>query len=233
MFNQEGHRARFFDGCDRLDIQRPDWRKVIDNLEKRGGASGEQFLRARVLRTSGEGVLGELKGSNSRTVLSIAPAAAPPDSVRVALASWVRDENSPLAGVKCASYAENLLALQRAGELGMDELLFLNSKGLWSEGTTSNGFLVTDGKLVTPDLGSGCLPGTMRAMVLSWAEEMGVLTEERPIGRQELESAPEIFLTSAIRGVVPVVERDGVKLTVGDVTNSLRDRWRGAVGIPR
>ncbi len=134
--------------------------------------------------------------------------------------------------MKSTSYADHLSALCFAKEQqGVDELLFGNSKGDWSEGTTSNGFAVLEGRLVTPSLDSGCLPGTMRAQVLAWAGELGIETEERSIPMEELGSASEMFLTSAIRGVVPVVKCNGVSLPVGGLTTRLREVWRARAGL--
>jgi branched-subunit amino acid aminotransferase/4-amino-4-deoxychorismate lyase len=167
-----------------------------------------------------------LQGDDAQTVLSLMPWDAPPESVRVAFAGWSRDERSPLAGIKCLSYAENLLALDLARATpDVDEFLFANSCGYWCEGTTSNGFAVIGGRLVTPSLQSGCLPGTMRVCVMEWAEALGIDCEERSIPVSEVAGATELFLTSAIRGVVPVVGCDGRQLPVGPITTRLRHEW--------
>lgn len=231
IFNRDAHVSRMALGCGRLGILAPDWDRVEDAVRSHCGEVAEGFVRGRVMRTAGEGGLGQLGAGGERTVLSLARWDTPPESLRVASAPWIRDERSPLAGCKCTSYADSLMALRLAKQSGVDEFLFANSVGVWSEGTTSNGFAVIDGQLVTPSLDSGCLPGTMRANILRWAGSLGLSAEESSISLAELGAATEMFLTSAIRGVVPVIEFDGRAMQVGPVTTALRKEWRSQIGL--
>jgi branched-subunit amino acid aminotransferase/4-amino-4-deoxychorismate lyase len=230
IFNSEAHRCRLSSGCEQLGMNFPDWVLIEKVIATRATEFSETRLRARLMRTAGAGSLDRLTGDKPQTVLTLVPWVEPPESLRVATAEWIRDERSPLTGVKCSSYAGNLIALQQAKEAGVDELMFANSRDEWCEGTTSNGFLVVDECLVTPSLDSGCLPGTMRAQILQWAGEMGIEAQERPVPMWEMNRAPEMFLTSAIRGVVPVVERGGM-LQVGRITSRLRAKWRASIGL--
>lgn len=81
-----------------------------------------------------------------------------------------------------------------------------NTVGNVCEGTGSNVFLALDGRLVTPPLSSGCLPGVTRALLL---EELGGLAVEQDVALAQLSQADELFLTSATRDVQPVVSLDG------------------------
>ncbi|MBK1827480.1 aminotransferase class IV [Haloferula rosea] len=228
------HRQRMEDGCERMGLRCPDWRVVAEAIQQHSAEFEDGMLRGRVMRSAGEGGLASDHGENEKTVLTLVPWTEGPRRLKVATAPWARDERSPLAGVKCTSYAENLMALRMAaGQGDLDELLFANSKGDWCEGTTSNGFAVIGGELVTPSLDSGCLPGTMRSKVLRWASELGIPCRERRIPMQELGEASEIFLTSAIRGVVPVVEFDQKPWPEGEVCRGLQGRWRRLVGLDR
>lgn len=179
--------------------------------------------RLRIALSAGEGDLVNLKqGWNSLVWILAAPAPAPPESVALATASFPRNEASPLAGIKCASYAENLVALDQARRSGVDELLFYNTKGELCEGTTSNVFLVMQGKVFTPPLSSGCLPGTMRARVIAKCRELGIPVAEEILTAAHLGAAGEVFMTSATRGVVPVREIDRAAYPAGDLTVRLR-----------
>ena len=225
------HMQRMEAGCGRMGLRCPDWTVVAEAVQQHSAEFEDGMLRGRVMRSAGEGGLRTDHGENEKTVLSLVPWTEGARSLRVATAPWARDERSPLAGMKCTSYAENLMALRLAASQGnCDELLFANSRGDWCEGTTSNGFAVIGGELATPSLDSGCLPGTMRSKVLRWASEMGIPWQERRIPMQELGEASEIFLTSAIRGVVPVVEFDGKRWPKGEVCGRLQGRWRQLVG---
>ncbi len=105
-------------------------------------------------------------------------------------------------------------ALARAG-LGADvhEGLLVDAGGAFLEGLSSNFFGVREAELRTA--GEGVLPGVTRRRVLELAA--GLLTVRlEPIGRGSLEEIGEAFLTSASRGVLPVVKIDGRTIGSGD-----------------
>ncbi|MBB5352076.1 branched-subunit amino acid aminotransferase/4-amino-4-deoxychorismate lyase [Haloferula luteola] len=194
------HGERLLEGCRVLDLAVPDWSEVIDAIEVRlAGHRGR--WRVRVARTAGAGSLNRLRGRGERTYVTVAPCADVPLTLRVATASWARNESSPLRGVKCLSYAENLLALDEARRGGVDELIFFNTRGELCEGATTNVYLEIQGQLQTPPLTSGCLPGTFRRGLLESGR-----AEERVLTRREVGAAERIFLSSATRGLVRVSE---------------------------
>ena len=130
--------------------------------------------------------------------------------MRAVMSPIRRDERSPLARVKSLSYLDNVLARRGAALAGADEALLLNTKGALADATGANLFVVLGGALFTPDLASGALPGTVRACVLEQlAPALGIPAAERPIGPEELALADEAFLTSALLGVMPLVEVGG------------------------
>jgi branched-chain amino acid aminotransferase len=114
------------------------------------------------------------------------------------------NSTSPLAGVKSCNYLEKIIAKDEAKQLGFDEAIQLNERGEITSACTANVFWSRDGKLFTPSLATGCLPGTTREFIL---ENMDC--EEVESGIEELQTADEIFLTSAGIGVVQVAEFEG------------------------
>ena len=99
-------------------------------------------------------------------VIALAPMDPWPESTKVAVVPWPRNERGALAGLKTTSYAENVVALAYAKRLGAGEALFADTRGRLSEGTGSNVFVVLGDRLVTPALTTGCLAGVTRALVL-------------------------------------------------------------------
>jgi para-aminobenzoate synthetase/4-amino-4-deoxychorismate lyase len=95
----------------------------------------------------------------------------------------------------CRERYERLYAEARAE--GFDEIVFLNERGEVTEGAISNLFILLEGKLFTPPLSSGVLPGVFRPHLL----EMDATSEERVLHLQDLESADGIFLCNAVRGM--------------------------------
>ncbi|QJE94877.1 aminotransferase class IV [Luteolibacter luteus] len=197
--------------------------EAISGLLKRQ-ALDQGRARVRIALSAGEGDLSDLKqGWNSLVWITASAAPEPPQSVMLATAAFPRNEASPLAGIKCASYAENLVALDEARRKGVDEMLFYNTKAELCEGTTSNVFLVMQGKVYTPPLSSGCLPGTMRALVIAKCRELGIEVAEEVLTAAHVGAADEVFITSATRGVVVVRQIDHVAYhTSSDLTERIR-----------
>jgi len=186
----------------------------------------QERARIRLAITAGEGALNDLRlGADAMIWMQCSPVGFPPEQQHVMVTEWKRNEKSPLVGLKSASYAENLLALQDANQQGFDEVLFFNTADELCEGAMSNVFLVKDGKLMTPNLSSGCLPGVTRAVVIDLAAELGLSPKECSLRRSDLDQADELFMTSSTKGVVPVMLLGDRELHLGAVTSQLRVAW--------
>jgi para-aminobenzoate synthetase/4-amino-4-deoxychorismate lyase len=92
-----------------------------------------------------------------------------------------------------------------ADTLGADEVIYLNENGELAEGSRTSIFIERDGKLLTPRLAAGVLPGTLRAALI----DEGRAVEAR-LTIQDLNGATEIYLGNSVRGLVraePLVPR--------------------------
>ncbi len=87
--------------------------------------------------------------------------------------------------------------LAKARAEGCDEVLFLNEHGELTEGAISNIFLQREGKLLTPPLASGVLPGIYRRHLL----ETNPTAEEHILTPHDLDTAEAIFLCNSVRGL--------------------------------
>ena len=134
---------------------------------------------------------------------------------KAALSSLRRNSQSPLSRLKSTCYMENILARMEARAAGYDEAILLNERGYVSEGSTSNIFLVTKGKLVTPSLESGVLPGITREAVLEIAQASNIKTVERQVELKELIEAEEAFITNSILELMPLTCFDGKPIGTG------------------
>ncbi len=225
------HFRRLESGCHRLGIDAPDAGAVERELGSALEGIAAPRARVRVMQTAGAGGLRELAGRTGRTILSVEALGAVPDSIEVATSPWPRNEGSPVAGVKCSSYAESLIALDHARRAGVDELIFPNTRGMLCEAATANVFVVTGGSVVTPPVSSGCLSGTTRGRILEWAGSLGISSEERPVSMDEAREADELFLTSATRGVVWVSRWDDRAYADRRVTARLRQAFEDSLGL--
>lgn len=226
------HLARLRQSCERLgwSLDFPNFEETAAELLARNGLSSGR-ARLRLIVTAGSGPHDDLTPGADRLIwLSAFPGGDPPESTTLCLSPWPRNERSPLAGLKTACYAENLVALDHARRRGFQETVFLNTAGQICESATANVFLVNDGVVLTPSLDSGCLPGIGREVVCDLAAAHGIPCEQRALVLADLRSADEIFLTSSTRGPMAVTRFEERVLIPGTVTAALRKLWLSETG---
>ncbi len=202
-FAVDRHIKRLRKSCDGLGIAFPDegtLRNAIDSVSQANGEIAQGRMRITV--TSGNGPLGSDRINISPTlVISVAAQKPWADSSEVLLVPWIKNEKSPLVGLKTTSYAENVFALEAAHEKGFSEAVFLSGQGLLSEGTGSNIFIVKNGEVLTPGTNSGLLEGITRELVLEWSTFPIFIKD---LTEDDLFEADEVFITSSTRDVHPV-----------------------------
>jgi branched-chain amino acid aminotransferase len=188
--------------------------------------------RLRITVTGGPAPLGSDRGEAIPTVIVAGSALAPwSESVAVATVPWPRNERGALTGLKTISYGENVRALAHAAELGAGEAIFANTRGELCEGTGTNVFVVTGGRLRTPPASAGCLLGVTRALVLELAGDLGLEAGEEDLSLVTLAAADEAFLTSSTREVQAISAVDGAMLppAPGPVTTELAAAFKALV----
>lgn len=152
-------------------------------------------------------------GGEERTSLSIIVAERRPipANFKLTVSPHRINTTSPLVGIKSCNYLDHLLAWEEASKRGFHEAIRLSERGEIASACMANVFWEKGGKLFTPSLATGCLPGTTREYIL---ESIGC--EEVAVGIEELNEADRIFLTSAGIGVVKVAEAGGRELDTSD-----------------
>ncbi len=130
-----------------------------------------------------------------------------------------------LAGIKHLNRLENVLAAAECADA--DEGLLLDCGGLIIEGVRSNVFLVSRGRLITPDLSRCGVAGVQRDRVIACAGKLGMTTEVRDVGLEELRAADELFLTNSVFGLWPVSQFQTRRWTSFDVAGRIRTALEG------
>ena len=105
-----------------------------------------------------------------------------------------------------------MLALSEARAQGADDALMLNTRGTIACASAANLFIIRDGRLETPPIGDGALPGTMRALVLSMAKQAGLAPVETSLAISSLAAADHVFLTNSLSRLTEAGHCDGVPL---------------------
>jgi branched-chain amino acid aminotransferase len=163
------------------------------------------YGRLRYMVTGGAGPLGSDRRDSPLTyIVTAGPQDANPDTAKLVVVPWTRNEHGATAGLKTTSYAENVVALAYAQDRGAVEALFANTAGNLCECTGSNVFVVVDGDILTPDLASGPLAGVTRELVIEWCRQEGLTVRAEALPMSILDRANEVFITSSTKDVLPV-----------------------------
>ncbi|MDO4337933.1 MAG: aminotransferase class IV [Eubacteriales bacterium] len=158
-----------------------------------------EFLSSR----KGEHYALKIMVSDKNLLFTTRPNPYTPDKIqkgfRLVYSSVYRNETSPLVRHKTMNYGDCILEKRRAASLNADEQIFLNSKGEICEGTTTNIFFVRNGKIYTPPVSCGLLPGVMRRFVM---ENFNVT--ECILKKEDILQMEECFVTNSLMGIMPV-----------------------------
>jgi D-alanine transaminase len=131
------------------------------------------------------------------------------------VAAVIRDDIRWLrCDIKATALLAAVLLRQSAEEAGAEEAILVRD-GLALEGSTSNLFIVRQGRLMTPPKGPLLLAGITRDLVLELAAVAKIPSEERDIRVEELRTADEVWISSSTREVLPVTWLDGVPIGSG------------------
>lgn len=135
--------------------------------------------------------------------------------VDVCVSSWNRMAPNTLPAMSKAggNYLNSQLIRMEAAANGYAEGIALDTAGYVSEGSGENTFVIRDGKIYTPPIGSSVLPGITRDTIITLARGMGIEVVETLIPREMLYIADEFFLTGTAAEVTPVRSVD--KIPVG------------------
>lgn len=176
----------------------------------------ESSVRVMVTRGQGEklGLDPALAHSPLRVIIVSELAALPAEKYEhgIAAISYRAQrvaDGTDAVGAKLGNYLVAVLATEAARAAGAEEALLVDAEGRVLEGATSNVFVVRAGRLSTPPLSLGILAGITRAHVLELARELRLEVEERPLLSSELGGVDELFISSSIRELVPVIRVDG------------------------
>ena len=218
------HIERLARSCERLRIVMP---ISHDALASRTAAAiartGLSECYLRLVVTRGKGSMGlDLQPVMQSSLLIYALALSLPDQsvyrdgigAGLVQVQRVTDLN-PATGAKTSNYLASLLALDDVKRRGLQEAIILGARGEVLEGATSNVFAVRAGELHTPPTSAGILEGITRHVVLELAASLGIACHERELVPDDLLGADEVFLTSSIRELVPIVRVEQTPIASG------------------
>lgn len=240
VFRLNLHLQRLFHSAQIISLPIP---KTLRELEEavyetlKANNLKDAHLRLTVSRGEGERGL-DLPLSLHPNIIIVAKPLSPyperwyEEGLRAVVVRVRREKDSALSRIKSLNYLPNILAKLEAKERGADEGIMLNRDGHLTEATVSNIFLISQGKLLTPSLRSGPLPGITRKTVIELAPALGLEVSEREIKLSELMEAEEAFLTNSLREVVPLTQVNGCLIgqgRPGKITRMMAQAYSRAV----
>ena len=150
--------------------------------------------------------------------------------IDVCVSSWTRITSNSLPSMAKAgaNYMNSQLIKMEAILGGFSEGIALDDRGMVSEGSGENLFLVNNGKLLTPPLGAAILPGITRDSIIQIARELGIEVIETTVQRAALYLADELFFTGTAAEITPIRSVDRITVGAGkcgEMTKKLQDEF--------
>jgi branched-subunit amino acid aminotransferase/4-amino-4-deoxychorismate lyase len=229
-FRLPEHLGRLAESAMRIGLPEPDREEIGGLVAEAVGASGGGDCAVRITWTPGP------PGGPPLALVVVTPIPAWIEEARargVVLVSLLvprRSEPWLLEGTKSTSYAVNMAAEAEARRRGADDALFADGEGIVLEGPVTNVWWREENALVTPSLDLGILAGETRATLIALAGRLGYSVLEGAFPLERLLAADEVFTSSSVREVLPVISVDGAEFHRGPAADALQRRLRQVAG---
>ena len=221
------HMHRLSDGCQRLQLPPPDSAQLWREVEQ--VSAGMPQAVARITLTRGIGERGYRLPASIRPLRVVAAFAPPPvagdayaQGVRMRVCELRLAEQPRLAGIKHLNRLEQVLARAEWSDPAIAEGLLRDSHDRVISATMANLFAVVGGELLTPALERCGVAGVARAEVLAMFPPARVVE----LTLDAVSAASEVFLSSSVRGILPVQSLDGWNFEPGVIARQLQQHWR-------
>jgi 4-amino-4-deoxychorismate lyase len=218
----DDHCQRLFTGCARLGIAPPDRATLLREIAQVTADADRGVLKIIVTRGTGGRGYRPTGATSSTRVVALHPfAQAPHGGLRLRWCDIRLGRNARLAGIKHLNRLEQVLAQSEWRDGEADDGLMLDTEGEVICATSANVFVVREGALITPDLRFSGVQGVMRAQVIKAAARLQLALSEEPVWPHDLETASEVFITNAVRGIRSVGSLDSLHWSETSVATRL------------
>lgn len=176
--------------------------------------SGHPELRINLIVTPGENLDGVFGGGIPTWVIIARDIHAPPISAyERGVTAITFEAERYLPTYKTTNYLTGATGIARAQAVGAHEAFYVNEAGYVTEGVTSNILIVKGKRVMTPV--ADCLPGITKAGIRPIAESQGLTWWECKLTRDDVYTADEVWITSAVRELLPIVTVDNHTIADG------------------
>lgn len=221
------HMYRLLTSCERLHMPAPDPHLLRQEAQQAVGNQREAVVRITVTRGVGE--RGYALPSVTVTTRIVAALPIPfvaasiyRDGIRMHPCQTTLADQPLLAGMKHLNRLEQVLARAEWNDPAIGEGLLCDRHGHAICATAANLFAVVDGIPATPSLERCGVAGVARAEVLDALPACQI----RDLSIAECLRASELFLSSSLRGILPVQAVGDTVYAPGPVTRAMQKHWR-------
>ena len=237
VFYLDRHIARLVNSAGVLGIREAlEPQKLETGVLRTLKANGLDDARIRLTVTAGEGSrsIGMPVSGKLTIIITVEELVLPSpenylEGLRTSIVSIRRNSASPMCHLKALGYLENMLAHAEAVDDGSDEAILLNGDGYVAECSASNIFIVEAGKIITPPIEAGILPGITRRVVIDSASSLGIKAAQEAVSVERLLNAEEVFITNSVIEIMPIAVIDGRPVGAGSrgkVTERLTEEYK-------
>ncbi|BFM48328.1 aminodeoxychorismate lyase [Marinomonas sp. THO17] len=228
--NLSNHLARLYLGLERLGMafDNNDKNRLEGFLQQRILPLIKQDQVVKILVSRGEGGRGYLPPEQASHTVAIGVLDFPDyqsiqnQGVAISVSPVPLSENAFFAGIKHLNRLEQVLAKQHL-QSDFFEALMLNTTGKVIEAIQSNVFWFKEGQLFTPAIEQSGVKGTFRQGILDLVTSNGLhVINEGCYELKDLLKADEIFLTSSLMKIVPVIRVQQSHFAIGVNTLNLQ-----------
>lgn len=213
----DAHLARLARGCAVLGIATPAARDLRAQARAQLDTRAEGVLKIVVTRGIGSRGYSPAQTGAPTVAITLHDLPAPLASVAVRWCDLRLSQQPALAGLKHLNRLENVLARAEWDDAAIGEGLLRDADDRVVCATAANLFIVRDGRARTPRIDRCGVAGIARAWVMAQLP-----VEEADLSVDDVESADELFLTSSLRGILPVARLGHREWTPGPVTRRLQ-----------
>lgn len=208
VFRLREHLDRFFDSAKALGLRIPYgkhvlYRVVLKLVQQSGMKNG--YIRPLAFYGAGSAGINPV-GISTEVMIAVFPWLRDGTSLKIKVSPFIRihPQSTRVEAKIGGHYINSIMALRDARKDGFDEALLLDSKGNVTEGAVANIFIVKDGKVTTPKLGS-ILPGITRETILELCRSyLHIPAYERNLTLRDVMRADEVFFVGTAYEVTPV-----------------------------
>lgn len=223
-FRWEQHWERLERGAKFLKIRLPFNEIQLRRQARRLAVKNEMpdsLLRLTLSRGRGASGYSPKNAAKPLCVMSMRPAPRTGRKIpqwNLVTSSFCLPAGDPLAAFKTCNKLPQVLARAEADAAGADDALFTNTDGHVAESTAGNLFWIKDGRVFTPPLNAGILPGVTRRVVFEIGSQLKIPIQQKNASLKELARADGVFLSLTSRGIVEARSLNGRRFKCSPLT---------------